>query len=73
MRAYRVGQARFTRLLVGTMMENRGSTSIDGPASWAVEQVSGYIDRVVGQVLHAYEASARGSRTGGARRPCVRS
>lgn len=56
-RAYRVGQTRFTRLLVDAMMENRGSTSIDGPAMLqAVEQVSGYIDRVVGQVLHAYEA-----------------
>jgi DNA-binding PucR family transcriptional regulator len=55
-RAYRLGQARFTRLFVEELHQQTGAEEIDGATTMrAVEQVSLYIDRVVGRLLPAYE------------------
>ena len=55
-RAYRVGQARFTRLFVEEAMRQSHSAAVDGTTVLlAVEQISEYIDRVVGQVLEIYD------------------
>jgi hypothetical protein len=51
-RAYRLGQARFTRLFVEELMGQTGTDRIDGSTVvLGSEQVSQYIDRVVGRVL----------------------
>jgi hypothetical protein len=55
-RAYRLGQARFTRLFVEELMQQTGADRIDGSAVVVgSEQISHYIDRVVGRVLRMYD------------------
>ena len=56
MRAYRVGQARFTRLFVEELMAQTGADRIDGSTVvLGSEQISQYVDRVVGRVLVMYD------------------
>jgi DNA-binding PucR family transcriptional regulator len=55
-RAYRLGQARFTRLFVEELHQQTGADQIDGGTTMrAVEQISEYCDRVIGQLLQIYE------------------
>ncbi len=55
-RAYRLGQARFTRLFVEELMGQTGADRIDGSTVvLGSEQISQYIDRVVGRVLAMYD------------------
>jgi DNA-binding PucR family transcriptional regulator len=60
-RAYRIGQARFIRLFMEELRDQTGGTEIDGPTAMrAVEQVSEYIDQIVGQLLPVYELERTG-------------
>jgi DNA-binding PucR family transcriptional regulator len=60
-RAYRIGQARFIRLFVEELHDQTGTDEIDGATTMrAVEQVSEYIDQVVGRLLPVYEQERTG-------------
>jgi phage gp36-like protein len=53
-RAYRIGQARFIRLFMEEMHDQTGTDEVDGATTMrAVEQVSAYIDPVVGRAQTA--------------------
>src|SRR5437016_3109113 len=55
-RAYRVGQARFLRRCIDELMRQTEGDHAEGRSThWMVEHVSDSIDRVVEQVLAAYE------------------
>jgi PucR C-terminal helix-turn-helix domain/GGDEF-like domain len=55
-RAYRLGQARFTRLFIEELMAQTGTDQIDGSTVvLGSDQISQYIDRVVGRVLAMYD------------------
>jgi DNA-binding PucR family transcriptional regulator len=55
-RAYRVGQARFLRHCIDELMQQTEGDHAEGRSThWMVEHVSDSIDRVVEQVLAAYE------------------
>jgi hypothetical protein len=59
--AYRLGQACFLRLFIEERHEQTGADELDGATTMrAVEQVSEYIDRVVGRVLPLYEQECTG-------------
>jgi DNA-binding PucR family transcriptional regulator len=60
-RAYRLGQARFTRLFIEELHRQTGTDQIDGATTLrAIDQVSQYIDRVVGLLLPVYERERTG-------------
>ena len=60
-RAYRIGQARFIRLFMEELHDQTGADEIDGATTMrAVEQVSEYIDQVVGRLLPVYEQERTG-------------
>ena len=60
-RAYRVGQARFVRLFMEELHAQTGADEIDGATTMrAIEQVSGYIDQIVGRLLPVYEQERNG-------------
>jgi DNA-binding PucR family transcriptional regulator len=60
-RAYRLGQARFIRLFIEELHRQTGTDQIDGATTLrAIEQVSQYIDRVVGLLLPVYERERTG-------------
>src|SRR5260370_37239766 len=55
-RAYRVGQARFLSHCIDELMRGTEGDHVEGRSThWMVEHVSDSIDRVVEQVLDAYE------------------
>lgn len=55
-RAYRLGQARFTRLFLEELAAQRGEAGLDAATTIrAVEQIATYVDRVVMLVLGAYD------------------
>jgi hypothetical protein len=57
-RAYRVGQARFLRHCIDELLSQTHGDHVEGLSTqWMVEHVSESIDRVVGQVLAAYESA----------------
>jgi hypothetical protein len=54
-RAYRLGQARFIRLFIEELHRQTGTDQIDGATTLrAIDQVSQYVDRVVGLLLPVY-------------------
>jgi DNA-binding PucR family transcriptional regulator len=60
-RAYRLGQARFIRLFMEQLRDQTGSDDVDGATAMrAVEQVSDYIDQIVGALLPVYEQERAG-------------
>jgi DNA-binding PucR family transcriptional regulator len=60
-RAYRIGQARFTRLFMEELHVQTGADAIDGATTMrALEQVSEYVDQVVGRLLPVYEQERTG-------------
>jgi DNA-binding PucR family transcriptional regulator len=60
-RAYRIGQARFLRLFMEELHLQTGADQFDGATTMrAVEQVSEYIDQVVGRLLPIYEQERTG-------------
>jgi len=60
-RAYRIGQARFIRLFMEELHDQTGADEIHGATTMrAVEQVSEYIDQVVGRLLPVYEQERTG-------------
>jgi PucR C-terminal helix-turn-helix domain/GGDEF-like domain len=60
-RAYRLGQARFIRLFMEELHDQTGTDEVDGATTMrAVEQVSEYIDQVVGRLLAVYELERAG-------------
>jgi hypothetical protein len=60
-RAYRVGQARFVRLFLEELDRQADGDRIDsGTTTRAVEQISEYIDQVVGRLLPVYEQERTG-------------
>jgi DNA-binding PucR family transcriptional regulator len=60
-RAYRIGQARFIRLFMEELHDQTGADEVDGATVMrAVEQVSEYIDQVVGRLLPVYEQERTG-------------
>jgi len=70
LRAYRLGQARFTRLFVEELMCQTGGERMDGSTTLlAFEQISQYIDRVVGRVLVVYDHERASSTLSAGRRP----
>ena len=57
-RAYRVGQARFLRHCIDELMRQAEGDHVEGRSThWMVERVSDSIDRVVEQVVAAYEGA----------------
>ena len=57
-RAYRVGQARFLHHCIDELLSQTHGDHVEGLSThWMVEHVSESIDRVVGQVLAAYESA----------------
>jgi DNA-binding PucR family transcriptional regulator len=55
-RAYRVGQARFLRHCIDELLRQTSGDHVEGMSTqWMVEHVSDALDRLVGQVLAAYE------------------
>ena len=57
-RAYRVGQARFLRHCIDELLAQTHGDHVEGLSTrWMVEHVSDSIDRVVGQILAAYESA----------------
>jgi DNA-binding PucR family transcriptional regulator len=60
-RAYRLGQARFTRLFIDELRAQSGGELIDGATTMrAVEQIAEYCDRVIAQLLDVYEHERAG-------------
>ena len=60
-RAYRIGQARFLRLFMEELHLQTGADQFDGATTMrAVEQVSEYIDQVIGRLLPIYEQERTG-------------
>jgi PucR C-terminal helix-turn-helix domain/GGDEF-like domain len=56
LRAYRLGQARFQREFIAELLRERQSDHLEGAtAQVMVERVSGYVDKIVEQVIDAYE------------------
>ncbi|MBV9161880.1 MAG: helix-turn-helix domain-containing protein [Pseudonocardiales bacterium] len=57
-RAYRVGQARFLRHCIGELLDQTPGEHVEGASTqWMVEHVSDTLDRVVEQVIAAYESA----------------
>jgi len=57
-RAYRVGQARFLRHCIDELLYQTQGDHIEGTSTqWMVEHVSDTLDRVVEQVIAAYESA----------------
>jgi DNA-binding PucR family transcriptional regulator len=57
-RAYRVGQARFLRHCIDELLFQTSSDHVEGTSTqWMVEHVSHTLDRMVEQVLAAYESA----------------
>jgi DNA-binding PucR family transcriptional regulator len=60
-RAYRLGVARFMRLFIEELHRQTGGEQIDSSMTMrAIEQINSYSDRVVEQVLEAYERERAG-------------
>jgi len=57
-RAYRVGQARFLRHCIDELLDQTPGDHVEGAGTqWMVEHVSDTLDRVVEQVVAAYESA----------------
>ena len=57
-RAYRVGQARFLRHCIEELLDQTPGEHVEGASTqWMVEHVSDTLDRVVEQVIAAYESA----------------
>jgi PucR C-terminal helix-turn-helix domain/GGDEF-like domain len=57
-RAYRLGQARFLRHCIGELLDQTPGDHVEGASTqWMVEHVSDTLDRVVEQIIAAYESA----------------
>jgi len=57
-RAYRIGQTRFLRHCIDELVAQTQGDHVEGMSTrWMVEHVSDSLDRVIGQVLDAYESA----------------
>ena len=57
-RAYRIGQTRFLRHCIDELVAQTQGDHVEGISTrWMVEHVSDSLDRVIGQVLNAYESA----------------